>query len=979
MPEPSKRRLRTLALGASALTLGGVAIAWKLHRVEALSWLAGIGSFVLAALTLLNSGVAGGGTQRTFLARLGGKIRRVLLSGADGNTTIRATTGGTIEDITVSGPPLPAAPTPRESPTDALTPALRADLPSRGTSGPAPAAAPAHAVTFEATQPHSAVPVLVVDGLVSRTDQLDRVLDVIRHNLNGTVTVLGAKGMGKTSFLGLLRTAITRDFPDVVVMPIRGDMTAEPYGLSEVYRGEYGADTTTVVSALLLEKSTQFLGDLAQAVARQFPGFMIAAEATRSAANTITVNNTFTAKTWGRLSNTALEMNVGGESPIERIRQAQRRVDEAFIADWRTFVGGQRAVLLIDGFETLIDDAVGQWFVRLAARLPNTTVVLSLVPREFAEHGQQVLDPALVQELPRFTAAETRAYLAHHLGDQVGARLTDVVYGFTGGHPYGLSLVVRFMHAHREEALDPDRLQGLLSRLSQGDRQVDDLVRAVIRPERNPDVWQVAEIASLLNSFDVPMLVSILAGEELGAAPDRVGDAVRRIEHLGLIDPLPVVGRFRLHDFIRPSMAEALREFQPERWAHIHRRAAAYYYERIMSLEDKTSTVYGSWFKYENVVWQMYEAEWLSHSARLVDEREVVRAQFIVLFLEAFWWWALYVDFSFCHQLLDSWQRATRDDLDRDLVKELRRFHENYPTGPDKPAGAHWTEVRHALRTIGNLCGVRNGWRDARYSAEVQEIRRKAWLYLGVFNAHSYWYDRQFAVADAAYRRLEPEFLDLDDEWLLAWIYFEWAEVALGAGDRPSAGARCRQSSGWVRKLAEAGESESELLANLHRLLGDLFSDTDRTIAAEQYGQAVKRAFVFHLTDDPLSPAMSGPDEYTSQFYAEMTSRAAARLADWWPDPRRDAILTALVEPTAGQALLTGQPDLDAGSGSVEARKQVVERLLPRGPHDDELYRRSGTFIDHWGDVVEHLDLDITAELDRVDELAGRLVAGSAD
>ncbi|MFG1884934.1 hypothetical protein [Micromonospora sp. NPDC049102] len=968
-----------MALGAAALTLGGVAIAWKLNRVESLSWLAGIGSFVLAAVTLLTSGSGGGSTQRTFLARLGGRIRRVLLSDAQRNTTIQATTGGIIEDITVSGPSLPAAPTPGESPTDRLTPAVPADLGRRGMVDPTPSTEPSSAVRLHAELPHGVTRIRVLDGLVDRADQLDRVLDGIRRNLNGTVTVLGAKGMGKTSFIGLLRKAIQREFPDIVMMPVRADMTAEPYGLSEAYRGEYGADTTSVISVLLLEKSTQFLGDLAQAVARQFPGFLIAAEATRSAANTVTVNNTFTAKSWGRMSNAALEMNVGGESPVERVRQAQRRVDEAFIADWHGFTAGRRAVLLLDGFETLIDDAVGQWFVRFAARLPNTTVVLSLVPREFAEHGRQVLDPALVQELPRFTATETHAYLAHHFGNQADARLAGVVYDFTGGHPYGLSLVVQFMRAHRGEALEPSRLRDLLSQLSQGDRQVDDLVRAVIRPERHPDVWRVAEIASLLNTFDVPMLVFILAGEDLASTPERVGHAVQRIEHLGLIDPLPVAGRFRLHDFIRPSMSEALREFQPDRWTHIHRRAATYYYERIMSLEDKTSTVYGSWFKYENVVWQMYEAEWLSHSAQLVNEREVARAQFIVLFLEAFWWWGLYVDFSFCRQLLDSWQRSARDDLDRDLVKELRRFHENYPTGPNKPPGAHWAEVRHAIRTVGQLCGVHNGWQDARYSVEVQETRRKAWLYLGIFNAHSYWYDRRPDAADAAYRRLEPEFLDLDDEWLLAWIYFEWAEVALTAGDRTSAAARCRQSSGYVRQLAEAGESESELLANLHRLLGDLFSDTDRTIAAEQYGQAVKRAFLFHLTDDPLGPAVSGPDEYTSQFHAEMTLRAAAQLAEWWQDPRRDAILRALIEPTVRQAPLTIDAGLAANDGSLKSREQVILGLLPRRPRVDELYRRSGTFIDYWGDVVEHLDPDVTAELDRIDELAAGLMGGSAD
>ncbi|MGC4855556.1 hypothetical protein ACLQ24_19715 [Micromonospora sp. DT4] len=969
MTRPSTSTSRTLALWACILTLGGVAVAWKFQRVELLSWLAGIGSFALAAVTLLVSRSDGSGTNHTFLARLGGKIRRVLLLAADGSTTVRATTGATIEDITVRGPaPPPVAPVLGESPTDSPAPARSAGVTGRDTSRP-PAVEPPRAVTPATPPHHTHVPIRVVDGLVSRERQLARVLDGIRRNVNGTVTVLGAKGMGKTSFLSLLRTAIQREFPDVVLMPLQADMTAEPYGLSEAYRGEYGADATTIVSALLLEKSTQFLGDLAQALARQFAGFGIAVEATRGAANSITVNNTFTAKAWSRMSNASLELNVVGDSPIERIRQAQRRVDEAFIADWRVYLAGRRAVLVLDGFETLIDDAVGQWFVGLAARLPNTTVVLSLVPREFTEHGRRVLDPALVQELPRFTAAETHAYLAHHFGDRVGSRLTEVVYGFTGGHPYGTDLVVQFMRSHRDEALDPGRLRDLLSQLSHGDRQVDDLVRAVIRPERHPDIWRVAEVASLLNSFDVPMLVSILAGEELAAAPERVSEAVRRIERLGLLDPLPVAGRFRLHDFLRPPMSEAVREFQPDLWAHVHRQAAAYYYERIMSLESKTSTVYGSWFKYENVVWQMYETEWLSHSAQLADEREVVRTQFVVLFLQAFWWWGLYVNFSFCHQLLDSWQRAVRDDLDRDLLEELRRFHEHYSTGPDKPAGPHWIEVRHALRTVGQLCGVQSGWQDSRRSAETRQTRREAWLYLSIFTAHSYWYDGRFNEADATYRRLERELLELDDDWLLAWIYFEWAEVALGAGDLSFAAARCRQSSGRLRRLAEAGECESELLANVHRLLGDLYSETDRVTAAQQYGQAVKRAFVFHMPDDPLGPSVSGADEYTSQLYAEMTLRAVARVAEWQRDPRWDAIVAALIEPTAGEPT-TIFVDLAADDGSVAARQQLADHLFPRGPRDEELYRRSGTFPDHWGDVVEQLDLDVTAELDRIDELS---------
>ncbi|GGL90090.1 hypothetical protein [Micromonospora yangpuensis] len=934
MVSPAWRTRRALLIGGCAVTLGVAAAFWGLRGVEVLGWLAGIGSFVAAVAFVANgTGGEGGRPGHSFRAGIGARIRRILLADSGAGHTFTAGLGATIEDVRVAGP--------------------------------APAPAP-----HEVRPPQVAIQrVRVVDGLVGRDEQLAKVMAGIRGG-HGTFAVLGGQGMGKTSFLSLLRVAVRRDLPDVVLMPTRADMTAEPYGLSELYRGQYGSATTTGISALVLEKSAQLLGDLVQDLVPQFGGFVLATEGIRGTANSVIVQNTFAARSWGSVSDARIDVNVRDESPVERLRRAQRRIDEAFLADWRTFLAGRRAVLILDGFETLIDDAVGQWFVAFAARLPDTVVVLSLVPREYAEHGRRVLDPDLVENLPRFTVAETQAHLAYHFGDRAGRRLAELVVGFTGGHPYGLKLVVQFIHAHVDEALDPDRLRELLSHLSDdGDPRVDELVRAVIRPERSPDVWRVAQVASLLNSFDVPMLLDLLDGEELAGDAERVGRAVGRIERLGLLDPLPVAGRFRLHDFVRPAIASAVRRFQPARWTHLHRRAAAYYYRQVAAVEEKTTTVYGSWFKYENAVWQMYEAEWLSHSAQLPDERQVTRIQFVVLFLKAFWWWGLYITFSFCHQLLDSWQRAARTGLDRDLLDEVRRFHQHYPTGPDKPTGAHWTQARHALRAIGELCGVHHGWRDPGSSAEVQELRRQAWLYLRLFTAHTYWYDRRFAAAEATYGQLEPEFLDLADEWMLAWLYYEWAQVGWDAGDRRAAATRCRRSSHWLRQLVADEEIESELLANVHRLLGDLLHESDPVAAAEQYGQAVKHAFVFHRMDNVLDGSVSPPDDYTSQFYTEITLRAAARAVGWDQLPRRAEILAALVEATAG----TPPEVLDVGPGPDTPTDRVAAQLFPRGPEPAELYRRSGPFTDHWGEVVDRLDLDARAELDRIDQLADEL------
>ncbi|WBB72716.1 hypothetical protein O7602_23895 [Micromonospora sp. WMMD1128] len=937
MPSSRSRKLRTLAAAASALGLAIVAIVWGLRGVEVTSWLAGVGSFV-AAVASLSAGTGGQLPRRLghrFTASLGGRIRRVALSG-EGDSTFHATSGGVIEDIRATGTPVTS------------------------TALPEPAPARDDAVATE--------PVIrVVDGLIDRGDQLRAVLGGIRESGRGTFAVVGGHGMGKSSFLSLLRDAVRREFPDAVLMPMRPQESPELYGLSDAYSGQYGSAVTPAVAALLLDKSAQFLGDLVQDVVGQFGTFVVAKEGVPRASN-VTMNNTFVAKSWGAISNAQVDVNVKGpaESAIERLSRAQRRVDDAFLADWRAFLAGRRAILILDGFETLIDDAVGQWFVRLARRLPDTAVVLSLVPREYAEHGRRVLDPDLIEELPRFTVAEAHSYLTYHFGDRAGIRLAQAVTKFTGGHPYGLRLVRQFITAHLDEALVPGRLREMLIDLSDGgDPQLDRLVREVIQPDRNPSVWRVAEVASLLNSFDVPMLVDLLGSEDPPAGPEQVSNAVRQIERLGLLDPLSVAGRFRLHDFIRPAMSEAVRRFTPDRWTRIHSRAAGYYYRQITEIESKTETAYGSWFKYEDAVWQMHETEWMYHSAQLSGDRDLTRAQFVVLFLEAFWWWGLYVDFAFCHQLLESWQRAAQNDMDRDLLDEIRRFHANYPTGPDKPAGEHWTEARHALRTVGELCGVRHGWQAPGRSPEAEGVYRRAWLYLRLFIAHTFWYDNRFADAERAYRQLESEFADLDDDWMVAWLYFEWAEVAYAAGDRGSAAARCRLSSGMIRRVAEAGEVDSELLAYVHRLLADLLHDADPVAAAREYGQAVKRAFVFHRMANSLDPVVSAPDEYTSQFYEEMTTRAAGRVPGWAGHGSFPDILAALVEPTAGDAPDVARLDADGPA--------LAAALFPRGPRPNELYQRRGPFTDYWGDVVERLDLDAGVELDTIDRLTEAL------
>jgi hypothetical protein len=990
---------------------GVAAVIWGLRGVEVAGWVAGIGSFLLAGVALLYSNAGGSGTGmagNTILANLGGRIRRMVLT-TEGHD-IRATTGGRVEDVWMGGPSSgPARPPPTASPagSDAPTggPVLEARAPVSAPTELPERPAPVR-TTVVPPQAASSAPAVVAsgsgtvritaDGLVGRDTQLDQLLSGIRNGRGGTFVVLGGHGMGKTSFLDQLRSAVSRELPDVVLLPHRG-MTVEPYGLDEAYRGEYGAHATINALALRFKQSAQLLGDLAQNLHGNFSGFMAAVEGARGVATAaVTVHNNVTAKTWGRISNSQLPattVRAPGRSPEERLHEAQGRVDQAFLDDWRCFLAGRRGVLVLDGFESLIDDVVGQWFVALAARMTDTVAVLPMVPREYVEHGRAVLNPGFVQELPRFSRPEISAYLDHHLGDRSGPALASVILGFTGGHPYGLKLVVQFIRAHLERPntrsggpLSAEELRDLLQQLPSDDElPVDALVRAVIAPQRNPEVWKVVETVSLLNTFDVPMVRELLTSEGDEMDPALLGNAVARIERLGLLDPLPIDGRFRLHDFLRPALSRALRQFQPERWEEIHSRAASHYYEKISSFEDKTHKTYGSWFKFEDPLWQMYEAEWLFHSAHLAERRELTRTQFVVIFLEAFWWWALYLDFPFCHSLLDNWQRASRDERDRTLLDQIGRFHRNYPVGWDKRPGPHWTEARRALRTVGELCNLHRDWRNPAYPAEVREVRRKAWLYLRLFTAHTLWYDQRFPAAETAYGQLESEFEELDDELLLAWFYYEWADIAAGAGNRRAAAGRVQRSIRWIRRMAADGEVESELLGNLHRVLADLLRTTDPLTAATEYGNAVLRAFLFQRVDNALDHSLNPPDEYTQQFYLEMTFRSARRALAWVGHPQRPEFLAALVAPTGGAVPGTGTapngpdapvPDLaDSVTAQADRVAQAAELLFPRGPLDVELHRRNSAFTDHWGDTVENLTVDTMAELDRIDALAVRIAA----
>jgi hypothetical protein len=387
-----------------------------------------------------------------------------------------------------------------------------------------------------------------------------------------------------------------------------------------------------------------------------------------------------------------------------------------------------------------------------------------------------------------------------------------------------------------------------------------------------------------------------------------------------------------MHEFLRGELCHGVRR-DTASWETLHERAAEHHYAVLLDWDDRLSDeTFGSWYKYEDPDWQWRMQEFLYHSNQVRGRRTLTRSRFLVVFLEAFFWWGCFVEFPFCAQLLDTWERSACDEDDRALAEQLHRVLDSYAPGADKPPGPHWAQVRRALLRARDLCGLDRHWR------EEEDLRRRALALVEVFLAHTRWYDDQLDAADALYERCLASFTELDDPWVLSWLWSERAEVAVERADLDSARRYCARSAELVRELGlHEQEVDEELVSNLHRCTGDLLWPSSPVEAARQYGAAVRHSYLSQCMADPLSPSRNAPDEYTAQHYRDIVRHVADRLAQAPAEAGQEVAAAAAQGFGARPPARAEGASADDGAG-----------LFPRGPSADELHRKSSAFFDDW-------------------------------
>ena len=836
----------------------------------------------------------------------------------------------------------------------------------------------------------------MVDLFVGRQRELRESLGLLTGSGDGAVQdIVGVRGTGKTSFLQRLSELARREeIPRQEVRVYNLDM--QQYGLGVGFSpGDLDANATLEIVREVFTISRQLMGSVAKGQ-REFKAFSVLSRELGKRASFPPSPSLRIADRGVTIDEAEIQIAPPDDTEVRQyIRALQSRLDDGFVNAWEEFTARRRILITVDNFQLAADNELGQWFIRLAKRLRNTLTVLARTPSDIPLWREGSGPSSL--HLPYFSVDEITAYLQRRLGTSAPLEeLAQTTHDFTNGHPEGVNLVGNLIMNKGGEELPAAGLRRMLDSLpNEGAHFWAALVDEILHSVRGDDLVSAVNAASVAATFDTGMLAELVHPENPQEA--KVGEIVAKLFGLRMLHRVPEISgepsdRWRLHEFIRQSVAFKLQTSTPGEWRRLHWITAQYYFRRLKEWDTEPYDSYGAWYRFEHLGWQECKREWLLHSGLALDRAFVTRARFTLVFLEAFWWWGVYLPFPFMRRLLDDWARASAEwmrtrsapsarlerhkDPNEILLAALIELLHDYPVTHVKPSTSPWDAMCDSLITIRTLCGLTPAGeldpaarRRATAEEQAEIIRTGAFITLFLGQSRRFR-DPADPSAERFYEAALTTFRELGDKFTSAWLVFERCDLALERRDLRTCVERVAESARVVQELAsDINEWERELLANVHRAWADvcwLNDNLDR--AARHYGWAVANAYWFHGELSAVDANPHGPDEYTQQFYREMTLRAAKRvdeLADRPAQMRRfvSEMLPAVPCDSAQAALAADLAGATIG--------QLQEMLFPPGPAEDELRRIDTTFMGRWRrlylnqqDPLIGLEEVIHAELD---------------
>ena len=366
-----------------------------------------------------------------------------------------------------------------------------------------------------------------------------------------------------------------------------------------------------------------------------------------------------------------------------------------------------------------------------------------------------------------------------------------------------------------------------------------------------------------------------------------------------------------------------------------------------------------AWYRLEDLTWQDDVLTWLYVLPKVSPE--VARLALAGVYLDALWWWGMYVDFPLIGRLLtiarrerlvvDAWRGKTRF---LDLIDKIER---DYPKGyhcdsaEDLP---RWRRTeRHVRGLIAELApDPLAAPADASPTArEARHVR----MALESFLAASLHF-QAVAVTDAAeLRRLKDEALasfqraitlaDQDGDWeFAAWTQAEHGDALVSFGDLDAA----------EHALADAQHRAETFADDPRQLDFSVFSEIagtrarvarargQLTTAFEEHGRAVHYWYAMMVHPWYYPPGVQAPDVCNCFAYRAVRDRCLADLKELarTEGPATAASMAALVE----SRFLAPDPSRPASD-------------LPRFPPSPDDPHRPGEPAAPWGDAFREFAL----------------------
>ena len=826
----------------------------------------------------------------------------------------------------------------------------------------------------------------VVDLFVGRDRELQRSLDLLAGTGEGAVQdMVGVRGVGKSSFLHRLSDRARQlKLPGQEVRVYNLDM--QQHGLGAGFLpGDLGANASLDIVREVFTTSRQLLGSIAEDQ-REFKGFRLLSQKLWNEANFPSAPSTgITLGRHASIGTAEIRVQQPDDAAYRRhIRGLQSQLDDGFVEAWGEFTARRRVLITVDTFQLAADNELGQWFIRTAGRLRNTLTILARTPSD-TRLWQEGAGLDHIQ-LPFFTIDEITDYLQRRLGTAGPLHeLAATTHDFTDGHPEGVNLAGDLIMNKGGAGVSAAELRRTLDSLpTEGNQFWAGLVVEILQAVHGDDLLSAVEAAAVAGIFDGSLLAELIDPENPQQA--RVGKIIAKLSGLGMLHQIPAISggpsdRFRLHEFIRQAVAFRLHTFTPAAWQRLQSVTAQHYFRRLAEWEEDPYDSYGAWYRFEDPGWQACKREWLRHSGLALDRAFVTRSRFTLVFLEAFWWWGVYLPFPFMRWLLDDWARVSaewvrtqvadtvalgpHEDPNQLLLKALTELINDYPRTHIKPGTSPWDAIRDNLIRVRTLCGLSaaGGLSPAAKKRATEEeqaeiIRTDAFITL--FLAHSRRFrDPADPSAERFYEAALTAFRELKDEWTSAWLVFERADMALERRDLSASAELLAEGAVLAKELGlRTGEWDRELLASLHRTWADVCWQSHRLDeAARHHGWAVAHGYWFQGEPNAVDGEPHGPDQYTEQFYREMTLRAATRIAKLADrPPQRERFVAEMLREVPRDSAQVPAADLLGATIS-----ELQEALFPRGPAENELRWVNTPFMERWSILY----------LDRQDPLAG--------